>query len=259
MIKKGFKENCCGDCTVWVGVDARHILRLMAPNTRQSSATKQNESWLVGYFKQILEAFGFTYSTALGKAGVELSLMSQANTIDVVLAEDSESMVFGTAVIVQDRHIGNCVMLTAVVGECLSPKTCFLDEACVALAIPTVLLKSICKCLLDWPLSKSALADLEEQAKRSRAWCPRVLVEHARPELLTAYKLKISKNKHDGSSKANESNSSSHAMTQSPQKATSFSTPTNHSQSSSRGKKRQLSSGSEVEVSKISPRAFGKM
>lgn len=80
-------------------------------------------------------------------------------------------------------------MLTAVVGECLSPKTCFLNEACVALAIPTVLLKSICKCLLDWPLSKSALADLEEQAKRSRAWCPQVLVEHARPELLTAYKL----------------------------------------------------------------------
>lgn len=82
---------------------------------------------------------------------------------------------------------GKCRMITAVVREREASETCFLAEARATLTIPPGLIKSICEHLPDWPLHDSALAALEEPSTQYRAWLPRELVNHARPDLLEAF------------------------------------------------------------------------
>lgn len=85
------------------------------------------------------------------------------------------------------RQNGRHHMITAIVRERKASETCFLAEARATLTIQPGLIKSICEHLPDWPLHDSALAALEEPSTWYRAWLPRDLVKHARPDLLDAF------------------------------------------------------------------------
>ncbi|KZP20481.1 PIN domain-like protein [Athelia psychrophila] len=157
------------------------------------------------------------------------------------------------------RQNGRHHMITAIVRERKASETCFLAEARATLTIQPGLIKSICEHLPDWPLHDSALAALEEPSTWYRAWLPRDLVKHARPDLLDAFD-----NRKQGSSRLHSSPSSVASSslypylaprltpTRSRKKDISTSTA-NATSSNTKGKKRALASDSEVEVSEISP------
>ncbi|KIM86490.1 hypothetical protein PILCRDRAFT_816437 [Piloderma croceum F 1598] len=132
VIQKGFVDNVRGDRTLWIGVDAshwlyaaqahyretadpelsslllrcEHLARLpikphfvfdgdRRPCVKRNKAVAETDMWAMEPFKHILDSYGFRHSVAVWEAEFELALMSKAGTIDLVLTEDLNSMLFG--------------------------------------------------------------------------------------------------------------------------------------------------------------------
>lgn len=79
-----------------------------------------------------------------------------------------------------------CPMLRKIERERRSRDTCFLPEVRVRLNIPTALIKEICLALPNGPRSQADMTTVESRCRKCRAWLPRAIVQHVRPDLCGA-------------------------------------------------------------------------
>ncbi|KAF8988058.1 PIN domain-like protein, partial [Hymenopellis radicata] len=66
------------------------------PKFKRGKNVVHSPSWLVGIFKELIDAFGFYHREARGEAEAELAALNYLKLIDLVLTEDSDALVFGT-------------------------------------------------------------------------------------------------------------------------------------------------------------------
>ncbi|KAJ6523149.1 PIN domain-like protein, partial [Mycena sp. CBHHK59/15] len=71
------------------------------PSMKRGKVIRGNDHWLTGDFKRMLDGFGFKWAVAPGEAEAELAAMSNANVVDAILTDDSDSFVFGASIVLR--------------------------------------------------------------------------------------------------------------------------------------------------------------
>ncbi|KAJ6595985.1 PIN domain-like protein, partial [Mycena sp. CBHHK59/15] len=77
------------------------------PSMKRGKVIRGNDHWLTGDFKRMLDGFGFKWAVAPGEAEAELAAMSNANVVDAILTDDSDSFVFGASIVLRIRSEDN--------------------------------------------------------------------------------------------------------------------------------------------------------
>ncbi|KAF9014428.1 PIN domain-like protein, partial [Hymenopellis radicata] len=66
------------------------------PKFKRGKRVIHSPGWLIGVFKELIDAFGFYHLDARGEAEAELAALNYRKVIDLVITEDSDALVFGT-------------------------------------------------------------------------------------------------------------------------------------------------------------------
>ncbi|KAJ6533266.1 hypothetical protein B0H10DRAFT_2204768 [Mycena sp. CBHHK59/15] len=77
------------------------------PSMKRGKVVRGNDHWLTADFKRMLDGFGFKWAVAPGEAEAELAAMSNANVVDAILTDDSDSFVFGASIVLRIRSEDN--------------------------------------------------------------------------------------------------------------------------------------------------------
>ncbi|KAI0692354.1 PIN domain-like protein [Cerioporus squamosus] len=72
------------------------------PAYKRGKQVKLPPLWLTDGFRRLVEAFGFAWLEAAGEAEAELAKMSSLGLIDAVMTDDSDTLIFGAAVIIRN-------------------------------------------------------------------------------------------------------------------------------------------------------------
>ncbi|KAI0686040.1 PIN domain-like protein [Cerioporus squamosus] len=72
------------------------------PAYKRGKQVKLPPVWLTDGFRRLVEAFGFAWLEAAGEAEAELAKMSSLGLIDAVMTDDSDTLIFGAAVIIRN-------------------------------------------------------------------------------------------------------------------------------------------------------------
>ncbi|CDS01344.1 uncharacterized protein SPSC_06620 [Sporisorium scitamineum] len=72
------------------------------PTWKRGKQVKGRQHAIEQPFTQLIEAFGYQWHRALGEAEAELAYLNQAGSIDAVLTDDSDALLFGTQVLVRN-------------------------------------------------------------------------------------------------------------------------------------------------------------
>ncbi|KAG1789049.1 uncharacterized protein HD556DRAFT_1311616 [Suillus plorans] len=67
------------------------------PPIKRSKHVRSAPHWLTRSLQELLQIFGFTWTTAKGEAEADLAYLSKAGKISAVLTEDSDALLFGVA------------------------------------------------------------------------------------------------------------------------------------------------------------------
>ncbi|KAK0478833.1 PIN domain-like protein [Armillaria novae-zelandiae] len=67
----------------------------LRPGIKRGKKVRTRAPWLEKHFKEMIRAFGFYYHDAPGEAEAELATMNKAGIIDMIITEDSDTLVFG--------------------------------------------------------------------------------------------------------------------------------------------------------------------
>ncbi|KAF9037846.1 PIN domain-like protein, partial [Hymenopellis radicata] len=66
------------------------------PKLKRGKRVVHSPGWLIGIFKELIDAFGFYHLDARGEAEAELAALNYRKLIDLVITEDSDALIFGT-------------------------------------------------------------------------------------------------------------------------------------------------------------------
>jgi Holliday junction resolvase YEN1 len=80
-----------------------------------------------------------------------------------------------------------CPLVGNIISERNISRTCFLREVRVLLIIPAILIRQICTIFVRPALDQTALARIDNECKKYRAWVPRAMVETVLPDRVAAY------------------------------------------------------------------------
>lgn len=76
------------------------------PDLKRGAHVRKKSHWLALPFQELLDAFGFTWYKAPGKAEAELAALNQQGLINMVLTTDSDTVVFGATCIARWYVLG---------------------------------------------------------------------------------------------------------------------------------------------------------
>ncbi|KAI0686800.1 hypothetical protein C8T65DRAFT_649005 [Cerioporus squamosus] len=72
------------------------------PAYKRGKKVRTPPLWLTNGLRRLVEAFGFAWLEAAGEAEAELARMSSLGLIDAVMTDDSDTLIFGAAVIIRN-------------------------------------------------------------------------------------------------------------------------------------------------------------
>ncbi|KAI0721350.1 hypothetical protein C8T65DRAFT_631401 [Cerioporus squamosus] len=72
------------------------------PAYKRGKKVRTPPLWLTGGLRRLVEAFGFAWLEAAGEAEAELARLSLLGLIDAVMTDDSDTLIFGAAVIIRN-------------------------------------------------------------------------------------------------------------------------------------------------------------
>ncbi|KAF9003509.1 PIN domain-like protein [Hymenopellis radicata] len=66
------------------------------PKLKRGKRVVHSPGWLIGIFKELIDAFGFYHLDARGEAEAELAALNYRKLIDLVITDDGDAVIFGT-------------------------------------------------------------------------------------------------------------------------------------------------------------------
>ncbi|TFY54616.1 hypothetical protein EVJ58_g8753 [Rhodofomes roseus] len=71
------------------------------PSRKRGMVVKTANHWITSSFKDLIEAFGFSWQMAPGEAEAELAFLNRTGIIDAVVTDDSDVFVFGVDTVIR--------------------------------------------------------------------------------------------------------------------------------------------------------------